>query len=319
MKAYVYLAVIAATSVASSARADNGVAARVNGKPISAADVQKLADKIASGAKTTADQVWNDARDQLVAVETLVQAATAEKLSASAAEIDAELKDLKAQLGTAEQFQKTLAESKSTEAEFREEMRRGILVQKLLDRHVKVKVSDQEVESYYKENQDQFERPEMIKASHILVKVPAGAGAESARNRAAEILARAKKGEDFEKLAKELSEDPMTKDKGGDLGLFPNRRTPVAEAAFALKPGEISEIVESPYGLHVIKAFARQAAGTTSFNDAKEGIRAQLEDDQREDKEDAYVGEVEKKAKIEILQDKKAEPKGGTKQGAMNR
>jgi len=304
------LAVVALASGATAA--DAPVAARVNGAPITVSAVDRLAARIASGSKTSVDQVWNDSRDQLVTLEVLAQQASAEKISVSPAELDKEVSDLKTQLGGPQQFQKTLDEAKSNEAEFREDTRRSLLVDKLLDRHVSVKVTDKQIEAYYKDNPDQFEHPELVRASHILIKVPQG-NADAAHKRAAEILERAKKGEDFAKLAKEVSEDDRTRDQGGDLGLFPLRPTPVAEAAFKLQPGEISGIVESSYGLHIIKTVARKPAGLAPLDEVKDDVRSMVEDDQREEKEDAYVDQLKKKAKIELLIDKKAEPKSAGK------
>ncbi len=290
--------------------ADSTVAARVNGKPITVAEIDRLATRIASGAKTPVENVWNDARDQQVTLEVLVQEANAEKLSVSPADVDKEIEEFKTQIGGPQQFQKTLDEAKSTDAQFREDTRRSLLAGKLLDKHVTVKVDDKQIEAYYKENQDQFEHPELVRASHILVKIVGGDKA-AAEKRAADILARAKAGEDFAKLAKETSDDERTKNQGGDLGFFPRRSTPVAEAAFQLKPGQISDVVESTYGLHIIKVVDQRDAGTAPLAEVKDQIRTTLEDDTREDKEDAYIDQLKKAAKIEILVDKKAAANAG--------
>ncbi|HXW53060.1 MAG TPA: SurA N-terminal domain-containing protein [Myxococcota bacterium] len=116
----------------------------------------------------------------------------------------------------------------------------------------------QKISDYYKEHISDYVKEEQIRASHILIKLPQSANAaekETAKLKAQKILERIKNNEDFSEIAKNESEDLGTKVKGGDLGLF-TRGMMVEEfskAAFALKPGEVSEIVESPFGFHIIK------------------------------------------------------------------
>ncbi len=116
----------------------------------------------------------------------------------------------------------------------------------------------QKINDYYNEHISDYLKEEQIRASHFLVKVPPSANAaekEALKEKAQKILDRVKNNEDFAELAKKESEDTGTKEKGGDLGLF-TRGMMVEEfskAAFALKPGEVSQVVESPFGFHVIK------------------------------------------------------------------
>jgi parvulin-like peptidyl-prolyl isomerase len=285
---------LAATAVAAG---PSGEAARVNGRPIAAKDVQKLADQIAQGAGMSADQVWEDALQQLVALELMGQAAQKEGLTVSKAEVERELKELKAQFGDTSKFQESLAGA--TEAEFQAELQRSMIIEKLLDKHIKVTIAPEAVETFYKENQADFERPPMVRASHILVRIENDEAA--ARQRIEGILKRIKKGEDFAKLAVELSEDAPTAKRGGDLGFFPEHSTPVAEAAFKLKKGEISAPVKSPYGLHILKVTDTRPAGVAPFVEVADEIRSLLEEEEREEQEEAFIQRLRSDAKIEIL------------------
>jgi len=130
-----------------------------------------------------------------------------------------------------------------------------------------VEVKDDEVAEYYAlHKDDKFTEPEQVRARHILVKTAADAGADAkaaARKKAEELLAKLKAGADFAALAKERSEDAGSAANGGDLGLFTRgRMTPAfEEAAFALQGGGLSDVVETPFGFHVIKVEEHRPGG----------------------------------------------------------
>ncbi len=128
-------------------------------------------------------------------------------------------------------------------------------------------VKDDDVAEYYAlHKEDKFTEPEQVRARHILIKVAADAGADAkaaARKKTEELLAKVKAGADFAALAKESSEDPGSAANGGDLGLFlRGRMTPAfEEAAFALQAGGVSDVVETPFGFHVIKVEEHRPGG----------------------------------------------------------
>lgn len=141
-------------------------------------------------------------------------------------------------------------------------------------------VSDQDIEQYYKLNPDKFSTPEQRQARHILIRANAKDSAElqaAKRKKLETILALAKAGKDFGQLAKEHSEDNSGKN-GGDLGFFSKEQMapPFAEAAFALKEGELSPIVETQFGLHLIKLEKIKPANVTSLAAAREQISAEI-------------------------------------------
>ncbi|HEY8516942.1 MAG TPA: SurA N-terminal domain-containing protein [Candidatus Binatia bacterium] len=122
-----------------------------------------------------------------------------------------------------------------------------------------VEVSEEQINEYYEANlKTRFTQPHEVKARHILIRVAPDASDETkaeARKRIEEVQEKLRNGADFAELAKEYSDDVGSKENGGDLGFFPRgRMTPAfEEAAFSLEPGEISEIVETPFGLHLVR------------------------------------------------------------------
>jgi peptidyl-prolyl cis-trans isomerase D len=136
-------------------------------------------------------------------------------------------------------------------------------------------VADADLERYYNENIALYQTPEQVRASHILLQT-AGADVEEVRARAETILAEARAGADFADLAREHSEDEGSAVNGGDLDFF-GRGVMVPEfeaAAFALEPGEISDLVQSQFGFHIIQFTGRQEAETRSLDE----VRATIED-----------------------------------------
>jgi peptidyl-prolyl cis-trans isomerase D len=143
-----------------------------------------------------------------------------------------------------------------------------------------VQVSDDELKAQYQQNIQQYQVPNRVHVEHILLMTvgKTDAEVEEIRNKAEDLLKQAKKGGNFEDLAKKNSEDPGTKDKGGDLGWIVQGQT-VAEfekAAFSLPKGSISDLVKTQYGFHIIKVLDKETAHTKTFDEVKDSIRAPL-------------------------------------------
>lgn len=181
-------------------------------------------------------------------------------------------------------------------------LRRGKLIEKLFPE--KLQVSEAEIKEHYEKNlESTYSQPAKVRASHILFGTRNKSEEEkaAARKQAEEVLAELKKPDaDFAELARKHSDCP-SKQRGGDLDFFPRQGAmvePFAEAAFALKPGEISDIVETQFGYHIIKTTDRQEASTTSLEDAKEVIREQLHRQKISKQMQAYSAELREDAKI---------------------
>jgi peptidyl-prolyl cis-trans isomerase C len=145
----------------------------------------------------------------------------------------------------------------------------------------------------------------MIRARHILIKVEQGATEEDKKKRKAkteEVLEKLKKGEDFAKLASEVSDDLGTKAKGGDLDFFAKGSMIPAfeEAAFALKPGELSNMVETEYGYHIIKLEEKKESVLEPYETIKEKVKDMALQEMRKAAVTEFVEKSLKNAKVEI-------------------
>jgi peptidyl-prolyl cis-trans isomerase C len=145
----------------------------------------------------------------------------------------------------------------------------------------------------------------MVRASHVLVKVDKTATAEQKAQALEKIKAvqkRIQSGEDFAKVAKEVSDCP-SKDNGGDLNFFQKGQmvAPFENAAFSMKPGQTSDIVETEFGYHIIKVTDQKAAGTMSFDEVKPRIEQHLKTEKMSQELPKYVETFKSKAKIEIF------------------
>lgn len=139
----------------------------------------------------------------------------------------------------------------------------------------------QRVREFYDQHPERFHQPERVRARHLLLRVPPEASEEQqaeVRGRAEAALERIRGGADFASVARELSEDPGSKDQGGDLGFFARGQMVPAfeEIAFSLEPGQTSELVKTDFGFHVIRVEERKAAEERSFDDAAREIAEEL-------------------------------------------
>jgi peptidyl-prolyl cis-trans isomerase D len=174
---------------------------------------------------------------------------------------------------------------KNNGEEFTLPERRKVQYVTLVPKDFAGKVSDAEVEKYYTDNLKEYETPRQVQASHVLVRVPETGGSEAedrARETIAQVIKRAKAGEDFAKLAREVSEDPGSKEQGGDLGLVsPGTMVPDFEKAlFALKKGELTaQPVRTPFGFHAIKVTDVKEGSRKSLREVAAQIRDRLSAD----------------------------------------
>jgi peptidyl-prolyl cis-trans isomerase C len=286
------------------------VVAKVNGAPIAKNDLIKLADQIHSQVPNmpeTAD-FYRKVLDQLVGNRLLIEEANAAGIKATDEEVNKQLGDLKTRM-TPEKYQEELKKEGLTEADLVKQTRETIMVQKLVDTKVvnDVKVTDQDVKAFYDQNPDKLKRPERIHVRHILIAVGKDASAADkakARAKADDLLAKLKAGGDFAKLAADNSDDPGSKQHGGELPMFSKGQMvpPFETAAFALKqPNDLSPVVESQYGFHIIQLIEHQEAGVVPFAEVKDRIAGFLKQQQQRDKFLDHVKALKAKGKIETF------------------
>jgi peptidyl-prolyl cis-trans isomerase C len=205
---------------------------------------------------------------------------------------------LKAMGTTQEQLVKTIAEQGTAEA--------------VVLRELKINITDADVRKFYDDtnNAAKFEQPEMVRANHILLMTQdpktnqelSKAEKDAKRKKMEGLLKRAKAGEDFAKLAREYSEDPGSKDKGGEY-TFPRGQmeTNFESAAFALKPNEISDIITTRYGYHIIKLYEHIPAQKAAFDKVAPRIKNYLIQQEVAQLAPDFLAKVRKEANVEIL------------------
>jgi len=169
----------------------------------------------------------------------------------------------------------------------------------------KISITEDELKEYYSRNRGKFTVPEQVKASHILIKINFGAAAEEknkARDKAKQLLEWLKKGEKFETLAEHYSEDQTSKAKGGRLGYISKGQMAKSfdEAAFSMKPGQISDVVETDYGYHIIQIEDHKDAVTKTFEEVKGSIKEQLKNEAARSKVAEFMKNADKDAGLEI-------------------
>lgn len=181
--------------------------------------------------------------------------------------------------------------------------RDGMLAGEFLKKEVsdKLTLSEEEKMKYYKSHLDEFKAPEMVRARHILIAVDKTASPETkakAKEKADDILKKLRAGEDFAKIASESSDDASTKTKGGDVGFFSKKMImkSLGDAAFSLKPGEISDLIETPYGYEIIKVEEKKASYQEPYEAVKDSIDQKYLQDNMQSENNKYIEKAMKDA-----------------------
>ena len=292
-----------------------GTAARVNGVDISNEKVERNFEEYQRDKEINiaairypnrVTMMRQEVLESLIAQELIWQAAQEHDVIASDDMVDDAMQEAGAQFASQQDFIGRLAAEGYTVASYREHLRQMLSAQHYLASiAADIDVSDAECQEFYIANPDKFELPEGMRASHILLRLPATADAaarEQVSQKAAGLLARLEAGEGFAALAIEASEDTSAA-QGGDLGYFSRGKMvkPFEDAAFALQPGEISGIVESPFGLHIIKVEDHQSAQTVPEAVARERIKAHLTEQKRQQLAADEIASLRASASIEVL------------------
>ncbi len=292
------------------------VAAVVNGDPVTLSELveragteyQRAEEQRAGEARERARaRVLKAAFDQIVAERLFAAEAKALQVEATESQVDAAVDDIKRRNKfTDQQLEMALQEQGLTREAFRVAVKRDLEAFQILNLKVKsrVKVSDEDLRNYYQTHAREFSGEEQVRIRHLFLAFPAGAGASeeaTVRSEGERILARLAAGEDFAEIARQRSDGP-SKAEGGDLG-FVKKGTLKAEldkAAFALATGEISGLVRTANGYHVLKAEDRRTGGAKPLEEVKEAIRDRLTAEQIETYRAQYVAELRKDAVIDV-------------------
>jgi len=270
------------------------------------AEVEKQA--LAKGQKIPddkMDQIRNSIIDNFINEELLVQDSKSHGIKVEPSEVEVAFADIQKRFNDTAALEKALAESNITVDELKVKIKRGIAAKKLIDGQVitTIVVPETENRAFYDEHPEYFKNAEQVKASHILIKCDPKAEAsvkDGAKRKIKDIQKKLADGESFSELAKQFSEGP-SKNQGGDLGFFEREKMvkPFADAAFALQTGEISDIVETDFGFHLIKVTNKKAASTEEYEIVKEKINSHLKRGKIQEAIGNYIVNLREKATIE--------------------
>lgn len=273
--------------------------AKVNKKQITREEfnnlmVRMMQQQEQQGGRMTAEQrlqAENQALDMLIDYNLVVQEAKRQKVKIKKEEIDKQIKEISDQFPDKKTFKEQLTQMGLSERKLRGLIEEEKLYEKYGEQVRKVKVTDKDVAAAF----------EKVNARHILIQAEKGKEKE-AEKKAKEVLAKVKAGGDFAALAREHSDDPGSKENGGELGFFgQGQMVPEFEkAAFALKKNEVSDLVKTDYGYHIIQALDRTEAKGKEFEEQKKDLEAQVKERKGNEAFDQMLKDLKAKGKIEI-------------------
>lgn len=307
---------LAAAAPAAQRQVVDRVAATINGEVVTLSELTERAGaewarvvRMEPGKERDQARVaaLRRAFDVVVAERLLMEQAKALQLEVTDAQVDAAINDIKTRNHFDDaQLEQALSEQGLTPAEFRGQIRRELETYQVLQYKVRgrVKLSDDDVRNYYQTHPQEFGGEPEVHVRHIFLPLPEDAPPaeeQKARAHAEKVLARIRGGEDFAKVAREVSKGPSAAD-GGDLGWL--RRGTVQKAledvAFQLEPGQVSGVVRAGPGLHVVKVEERRTGGGKKFEEVAEEIRARLFEEQVGTYRQQYIDELRRDALVDV-------------------
>jgi len=290
----------------------NKVVALVNAIPLTEADVQLEMKRIQFQAKSMRQPIDTSMMEamrekviqSIINRELLFQESKARGITVDAVEVGIRMDQIKQQIGTGQQLENQLAEMGISMDAFQNQVSQATAIQKLLemDIYAKTEISEKEARIFFENNPQFFKKPEEVKASHILVQFSATDDEEkklAAKQKIETIQDKLNAGEDFAELAKSFSEGP-SKVNGGDLGYFDRKKMvkPFSDVAFTLEPGQISDVVETRFGYHLIKVIDKKPKSSYEFANIKQQLIKMLHGRKVQTETVQYLDELRKKATI---------------------
>lgn len=257
---------------------------------------------------TETEEFYRQALDQVVAGILLYEEAKDEEMTATDEEIDEQITALEDRLGEDRSLSDVLASQGMSQEDFRAQVRKSLSVQKVIDAKItpQITISDEEIQGFYESNIDRMKRPPRARVRHILLKVGPEAGEEerqTVRQEAESLRQQIAEGADFATLAEEHSDDEQSREQGGLLPwISPGQTVPAFdEAAFDLEVGKLSEVIQSPFGFHVLKVEEREPASTVPLEEVRDRIAALLRDRRTREQLHEHVTALKQEHEVEIL------------------
>jgi len=308
--------VMAPLGALAAEKAASETAAVVNGTTITqealAFETQRMIEQMARQRQgqvpdeASMPQVREDILNRMIEEELLYQDSQSKDIKVPEARVTEELASIKQRFPSEKEYQDALAGIEMSEADLTRKITRGMAIEQLIKAHViqETAVSDTESRAFYDQNASMFEKPEQVQARHILIKMEGDvteAQKAEALKKIEMIRKKALEGEDFAALASEYSEGPSSV-KGGDLGHFSRGQMvkPFEDAAFALKTGEISEVVETQFGYHIIEVTDQQPASVVSYETVQAQIVERLKQEKSRREIQQYIETLRSQADIKL-------------------
>ena len=255
------------------------------------------------------DLVYRRVLDQLIDFYLLLKESERRQVVTTTDEVESEIARVRSSYPTSQAFDEQLIEWGTSLETLREETRKDLLVAKTIEMELEtvLEIEDETVRAFYDQHPGQFATGELVQASHILIGISPTASAierrqslETARALRDQAITNSA---DFADLARRHSTDEATANNGGDLGMIERGQTGESfeSALFALEIDEISPVVESPFGFHIIKAGRRQTGTITPFPQVRTQIRSILLQQERQLVMSAFLSDLRKAGNVEIL------------------
>jgi peptidyl-prolyl cis-trans isomerase C len=301
-----------------AASVTDGVAVTVNGVEILKSTIEQMIkpqlDSLAGKTRQLpahvieqyTQQFREHALEQLIREELLDAKIRQANVAIADAEVMSQMEEIASAQGVSmEDFLKTMERHGRSLEQMKDDLRGRLARNQFMATQWagKINVTEEDARKYHQENPEQFKVPEQVRVSHILIKPELGddpnEAKATARTRIEGLLKQIKEGADFAELAKANSVCPSAP-KGGDLGFFPRGKTTPAfeKVAFELQVGQLSDVVETEYGFHIIKATDHQDPTDITFEQAKEKIIELLTEERQSEFADEYLKKLKAEAKI---------------------
>ncbi len=308
------LALLAVSPFPSQAKQISGIAAVVNDEVITTLDLDKeYAQMLKESEKLPPAEkmgLRSAALNRLVDKKLVEQKIRELDIKVSDEELRASIEDVKKQNNlTQEALEQALAAQGLTFSQYKAQLKEQLERMRLMSQEVrsKIQVGEREMREYYDAHRDNYGGAETFHARHIFFKLDPKAKPEDAaatEKLANEVLAKAHAGEDFAALAKKYSQDPAAAKDGGDLGSFKksDMLPEIGDTVAAMKPGDVSSIVRSPAGLHIIKLEQKSREAGRPFEEVKDSIEELLYKKKSDERFNQWVKDLRNAASIDIKQ-----------------
>jgi parvulin-like peptidyl-prolyl isomerase len=265
-------------------------------------------------------QLEREVTRRLINIQLLKKLATDEDRAAAAEKAEERVAALVERAGSEEKLVRQLKAVGLTLERLKNKLTEEAVAEVVLERELQIEITEEEIQNYYNENLERFEKPEQVRAAHILIRTRdprtmqeyPDEEKEKRLRKIKSLQERARNGADFARLVEENTEDERSRSEGGEYVFTRGQMSPAFEvAAFSLEPGGVSDVVTTSVGYHVIKLYEKTPATTLGLDDTsrgdqtvREGIRGYLRARELEEQMPDYVAKLMEESNVEILDER---------------